>query len=174
MEVSWPGDSGEIHTKLLLAMRDILFNGKDYLFLGENAKHRLENARRVAANAGMRDNMVVYLGGQSYCLFPWLGTRSFRTLRRFLQKYAGELGISDIQSEGCYYIKFKARDDAGKNLLFGIRMIIERDGINTADLVRDGECPVFDKYDEYIPPELLRAAYAKDRLLADEILERFE
>ncbi len=174
MEVSWPGDSGEIHTKLLLAMRDILFNNKEYAFLGDNAKVRLENARRVADNAKMNDNMVVYLGGQSYCLFPWLGTRSFRTLRRFLQKYAGELGISDIQSEGCYYIKFKAKDDAGKNLLFGIRSIIERDGIDTQTLVRDGECPIFDKYDEYIPPELLRIAYAKDRLLADEILERFE
>ena len=32
----------------------------------------------------------------------------------------------------------------------------------------------FDKYDEFIPPELLREAYAKDRLFADEIIERFE
>lgn len=173
MEVSWPGDSGEIHTKLLLAMRDVLFNGKEYLFLGDNAKERLDNARRVAENAKMKENMVVFLGGQSYCLFPWLGTRSFRTLRRFLQKHAGELGISDIQSEGCYYIKFKAKDDAGKNLLYEIKDILDRDGLDTHTLVRDGECPVFDKYDEYIPPELLRIAYAEDRLLADEILERF-
>lgn len=173
MEVSWPGDGGEIHTKLILAMRDILFNGKEYHFLGDNAKKRLENARRVAENAKMNENMVVFLGGQSYCLFPWLGTRSFRTLRRFLQKYAGELGISDIQSEGCYYIKFKAKDEAGKNLLYGIKDILDRDGLDTHTLVRDGECPVFDKYDEYIPPELLRIAYAEDRLLADEILERF-
>ncbi len=174
MEVSWPGDSGEIHTKLLLAMRDILFNKKDYAFLGDNAKERLDNARRVAENAKMNNNMVVFLGGQSYVLFPWLGTRSFRTLRRMLQKYAAELGISDIQSEGCYYIKFKARDGAGENLCFAIRCILERDGLDTNELVCDGECPVFDKYDEYIPPKLLREAYAKDRLLADEIFERFE
>ena len=174
MEVSWPGDSGEIHTKLLLAMKDVLFNNKDYAFLGENAAARLENARRVAENAKMRDNMLVYLGGQSYCLFPWLGTRSFRTLRRFLQKYSSELGISDIQSESCHYIKFKAREDAAANFLFGMRDIIERDGINTEELVGAGECPVFDKYDEYIPPELLREAYAKDRLFADEVIERFE
>lgn len=174
MEVSWPGDSGEIHTKLLVAMKDVLFNGKSYAFLGENAAARLENARRVAENAKMRDNMLVYLGGQSYCLFPWLGTRSFRTLRRFLNKFSSELGISDIQSESCHYIKFKAREDAAQSFFFGIRDIIERDGIKTEDLVGDGECPVFDKYDEYIPPELLREAYAKDRLFADEIIERFE
>ena len=32
----------------------------------------------------------------------------------------------------------------------------------------------FDKYDEYIPPELLREAYAVDKLFADEVVERFE
>jgi ATP-dependent Lhr-like helicase len=174
MEVSWPGDSGEIHTKILLAMRDVLFNGKEYAFLCDNARERLENARRVAYNAKMDDTMLVFLGGQSYCLFPWLGTRSFRTLRRFLQKYASELGISDIQSEGCYYIKFKANDIMGPHLLEAISDILRRDGLDTADLVRDGECPIFDKYDEFIPPELLREAYACDRLRADEVLERFE
>ena len=174
MEISWPGDSGEIHTKLLLTMREILMSDKEYSFLGDNARERLENARRVARNAKMDENMVVYLGGQSYVLFPWLGTRSFRTLRRFMQKNSSELGISDIQSEGCCYIKFKAREDAGSTLLFAIRDIIAREGINTMELVRPGECPVYDKYDEYIPPELLREAYAKDRLRADEIIERFE
>ena len=174
MEVSWPGDSGEIHTKLLLAMKDVLFNGKDYPFLGENARERLDHARRVAKNAGMDKDMLVFLGGQSYVLFPWLGTRSFRTLRRFLQKYAGELGISDIQSEGCCYITFKARSDAGKSFMMNVRSILSRDGLDTFSLVTDGECPVFDKFDEYIPPELLREAYATDRLFADEVLERFE
>ena len=173
MEISWPGDSGEIHTKLILAMKDVLFNGKDYAFLGVNARERLENARSVAKNAKMDKNMVVFLGGQSYVMFPWLGTRSFRTLRRFLQKYASELGISDIHSEGCCYIRFKAKEDAGKNILSGIRDIIMRDGLKTENLVKEGECPVYDKYDEYIPPELLREAYAKDKLFADEIIDRF-
>ncbi len=174
MEVSWPGDSGEIHTKLLLAMRDVLFNGKNYAFLGDKAKERLSNARKVAKNAGMDNNMLIFLGGQSYVLFPWLGTCSFRTLRRFMQKYASELGIFDIQSQGCCYITFKAKADAGNNLMFNIRNIIARDGLNTENLVAGGECPVFEKYDEYIPPELLRSAYAADRLSADEVILRFE
>ena len=174
MEVSWPGDGGEIHTKLLLAMRDVLFNNKEYAFLGDNAKERLQNARRVASNAGMDKNMLVFLGGQSYVLFPWLGTRPFRTLRRFMQKYASELGISDIQSQGCCYITFKAKGDAGNNFLMNVRSILQRDGLDTEALIAGGECPVFEKFDEYIPPELLRSAYAADRLSADEILLRFE
>lgn len=174
MEVSWPGDGGEIHTKLLVAMRNVLFNEKTYLFLGRNAKERINNARRVAKNAGMDNSMLIFLGGQSYVLFPWLGTRAFRTLKRTLQKNALELGIFDIQSELCYYITFKAKEDAGKNLLFGIRRIIERGDLVAEKLVFDGECPVFDKFDDFIPPSLLRKAYAADRLCAEEVIERFE
>jgi len=174
MEISWPGDSGEIHTRLLVAMRQVLFCDKDYSYLGENAKARLENARRVAANAGMDKGLVSFLGGQSFVIFPWLGTRAFRTLRRLMQKYSAELGISDIQSESCCYITFKAKDKAaGENLAHAIRNIIERDGLDPHELVFGGECPVFDKYDEYIPAELLRDAYAVDRLCPEEVVERF-
>ncbi len=173
MEVSWPGDGGEIHTRLLTAMRDVLLSDKKYPFLGENAAARLENARRVAKNATMAENMLVFLGGQSYVLFPWLGTRPFRTLRRLLQREASSLGISDIQSEGCCYITFKARDGAGENLIFNLRSILEEQGLDTMKLVSDGECPIYDKYDECIPPALLRRAYALDRLSSEEVLERF-
>lgn len=173
MEISWPGDSGEIHTKVLLAMREVLVGNKQYGFLGENAAARLDNARHVARAARLDENLVAFLGGQSYCLFPWLGTRSFRTLRRFMKKHAEELGISDIQSEGCNYISFKAKGDAGKNLLFHIREILSREGIDPMTLVGESECPLYDKYDDYIPPELLREAYATDRLRTDEILQRF-
>lgn len=174
MEVSWPGDGGEIHTKLLEAMRRVLFNDKQYSFLGDNARERLENARRVALNAGVDKDLVVYLGGQSYVLFPWLGTRPFRTLRRLMQRNAGELGISDIQSEGCCYITFKAKDEvAGRDLAAAIANIIERDGLDTHNLVSDGECPVYDKFDEFIPSALLRDAYAEDRLEADGVIKRF-
>ena len=173
MEISWPGDSGEIHTRILEKMREILFNGKDYAYLGDNARERLTNARRVASNAKMQDKLVVFLGGQSYVLFPWLGTRPFRTLRRFLQKYAAELGISDIHSEGCCYITFKAKGNAGNDLLANMSAIIARDGLDTESLINGSECPVFDKYDDYIPPELLRRAYAVDRLSTEEVLERF-
>ncbi len=172
MEISWPGDSGEIHTRLLLRMREILSCEKTYPYLGENAAARIAHARRVAKIAGMDKRLVVPLGGHSYVLFPWLGTRPFRTMRRFLQKYAGELGLSDIQGVGCCYITFKAKGE-GASLPERIREILLRDGLSTETLVFEGECPVYDKYDDFIPPELLREAYAVDRLSAKEVLERF-
>ena len=173
MEVSWPGDSGEIHTRLLEAMKEVLFNGKEYAFLGENAKRRLEDARMVCENAGMSENMLIYLGGQSYVLFPWLGTRPFRTVRRLMQKYSSELGVFDIQSEGCCYIKFKAKEGCAEHFLEKIEQIITRDGLDTRSLVSNSEYPVFDKFDDCIPPELLRDAYAADRLSAKWVIKRF-
>jgi len=174
MEISWPGGSGEIHTRLLETMKEVLFNGKSYAFLSEQAKVRLEDARKVAAIAKMESRMFISLGGNSFVLFPWLGTRSFRTLKRFLQKYAGELGISDIQSEGCCFITFKSKCHDGCELEKAVRAILDRDGIDVSTLVHNSECPVFDKYDDYIQPELLREAFCADRLRADEIQKRFE
>ena len=174
MEVSWPGDSGEIHTRILESMREVLCGDVEYRFLGDNASWRLENARHIARNAGMDKNTVIFLGGQNFVLFPWLGTRAFRTVRRFLQKHSSELGISDVRSEGCVYITFKASRSAGENLLIGMRQIMAREGVIPSELVFDGECPIFEKFDEFIPPELLREAYAQDRLCAEEMLYRFE
>lgn len=173
MEISWPGGSGEIHTRLLVKMREVLFNGKQYPFLAPNAAERLENARRVAAIAKMDRTMLIPIGGQSFVLFPWLGTRAFRTIRRFLQKNASELGISDIQSEGCCYITFKQPNGNADALFESIRDIIRRNGVVAEDLVFGSECPIFEKYDDYIPPNLLRIGYATDRLCPDEVVERF-
>ena len=173
MEVSWPGDAGEVHTRILERMREVLFEDHVYPYLMENARTRLDNARKTARGAGMDAQMLVSLGGFSYCLFPWLGTRAFRTLRRFLVKYAKEMGLSDIASEGCYYITFKAQERAPRRLLETIRACMMKNSIVPSELVFPSECPAFEKYDPYIPPALLRHAYAMDRLSAREVALRF-
>ena len=173
MEVSWPGEGGEIHTRLLEAMKSVLSGNRSYAYLGENAKVRLEHARTVAKHADMANKPLVFLGGQSYALFPWLGTRSFRTLKRLLKKYASELGLSDIQSEGCCYITFRMK---GNRETFFSRLsdIVEERGLEPTELIQVGECPMADKYDEYIPTELLVEAYAADSLRTDEVLKRIK
>ncbi len=173
MEVSWPGGSGEIHTRLLETMRDVLFNGKEYAFLSESAKKRLDDARKIAAIAKMNEKLFIPLGGNSFVLFPWLGTRSFRTMKRFLMRYAGELGLSDVQSEGCCFITFKSKCRDADELARAVGSVLRRDGVDVSKLVFSGECPVFDKYDDFIDPELLREAFCADRLLGDEIIKRF-
>ena len=173
MEISWPGGTGEIHTRMLVAMRRVLLGDEGYAFLSDNAQRRLADARRLAQATRMGERLVIPLGGQSYVLFPWLGTCAFQTVRRLLKKYADELGIFDIQSAWCWYITFKARDGAGEGLEEHIRDILRRDGIDPRELMSSGECPIYDKYDDFLPPELLREAFAADRLCPEEVYLRF-
>ncbi len=172
MEISWPGDFGEIHTKILKRMKQILAEDTVYPYLKENAMRRIEQARKTARNTGMLEHSLVHLGGYSWCLFPWLGTRSFRTLRKFIQKNAKENNINGIEFEGCYYITFKMEKITDLNFITHLLNRVERDGIDCHALVESGEIPVFEKYDNYVPYDLLRKAYAADKLRADEAEEQ--
>ena len=129
--------------------------------------------RHLAANTGMRDSMLIHLGGSSWVLFPWLGTRAFRCLKRLLKRDASVYGLSDIESEGCYYITFKADLRCAQEFLARLKDDILTVGIDKQSLVGPAECPIFDKYDEFIRPDLLRKAYAEDRLNASEVMRRF-
>lgn len=171
MEVSWPGDYGEIHTRILQRMRRVLEEDTVYPYLKPNAVHRLAVARHVAENTGMLEHSLVHLGGYSWCLFPWLGTRSFRTLRRFIAQNGAPFKLSGLDFEGCCYMTFRMKRGDGRQLA---EYLCERaeEGIDCRALVGDNELPVFDKYDAYLPGELLRRAYAADRLSADELAVR--
>ena len=153
-------------------MFKVLRSDKEYPYLKPNAKERLASARRIFANAGMDKTMLISLGGNTKCLFPWLGTRSFRTLRKYLQTNASYFGIYGLEYNGCYYMTFKCEKEADE-LLQMIRLKITRDIIDPIDLVGKSECPIFEKYDPCIPPELLRRAYAADKLRIDEMKRRF-
>ena len=166
MEVSWPGDYGEIHTRIQQRMWQVLREDTVYPYLKPNAAHRLDVARHLARNTGVTEHRLIRLGPSGYCLFPWLGTRSFRTLRRFLTANAKTLGISGVEYEGCCYITFHAEAEP----LELVRRMAElaAGGIDPYALVGAGEQPLFDKFDPMIPAELLRRAYAVDRLTPSE------
>ena len=168
MEVSWPGDYGEIHTKILERMRRVLAEDTIYPYLKPNAAHRLEVARHLARNTGMLEHSLVHLGGYSWCLFPWLGTRSFRTLRKYIAQNSKDFKLSGLEFEGCYYMTFRMERGDDYEFIRFLSDKAEREGIDCEALVASGELPVFDKYDDYVPGELLRHSYAVDKLRADE------
>ena len=163
MEVSWPGDYGEVHTRIVERMRQVLTEDTVYPYLKPNAQKRLDVARHVARNTGMTEHSLVHLGGYTWCLFPWLGTRSFRTMRRLIQSESRRFGITGVEYEGCYFIKFRMSGGNDYELMQALNARAEA-GIDAHDLVASGELPVFEKYDYYIPADLLRSAYATDKL----------
>lgn len=177
MEVSWPGDYGEVHTRIVERMKRVLQEDTVYPYLKPNARKRLEVARHVARNTGLTEHSLIHLGGYSYCLFPWLGTRSFRTVRRLVQSRSGSFGITGVEYEGCYFIRFKMTKGNDFELMQSLAKQA-KSGIDPEALVSSGETPLFEKYDDYIPTDLLRHAFAVDKLNAAEagkrILEIFD
>lgn len=172
MEISWPGDYGEIHTRILQRMRKVLCEDTVYPYLRPQAAQRLLLARKVFRNAGANRRSLIPMGGMTFCMFPWLGTRSFRTLRKYLKKNAARLGISQIEYGGCCYMTMKMDDADDAAMLSALCRMVKEEGIDRLSLVEGAEMPVFEKFDPYIPGKLLRRAYVADRLRTDEIETR--
>ncbi len=171
MEIAWPGDAGEVHTRIVQRMRQVLLEDTEYPYLQPQAMARLKEARRVARNTGMLEKPIIHLGGYTWALFPWLGTRSFRTLRRYLGQYKDTFRLSKIEFEGCYYITFREERGTGDELFRTMQGQIRRQGIDAAALIAPTETPVYEKYDGFLPGELLRRAYEMDKLRTDEIID---
>lgn len=162
---------GDINTKILLRMREVLREEKNYPYLMKNAVARLERARISAKNAGITDSPLICLGGSMWALFPWLGTYAFFALERFLKLKCGErLGLKGLDSARPYYIQFKMK--ASPQEFFAIlaeEAAVEFDPI---ELVYPNEVPVFEKYDQYVPNELIRKGFAYGILNIKEMKER--
>ena len=55
---------GEIHTRVLERMRQVLCEEKIYPYLMKNARDRLEETRRLVRNTGMAESPLVFLGAR--------------------------------------------------------------------------------------------------------------
>jgi Lhr-like helicases len=172
MEISWPGDYGEVHTRILERMKQVLEEDTVYPYLKPNANKRLEVARTVARNTGMLTHSLVCLGGYTWCFFPWLGTRSFRTLRKYIVRNSAPLKVSNLEFDGCYFMTFRMEKGNDYDAIKHWHDLIKKEGVDRYSLVAGGEIPVFEKYDDRIPGALLRKAYAEDRLRTDELTIR--
>ena len=151
--------AGDINTRILERMRQVLQEDAVYPYLMKNAVARLLSARKSAASAGVADKPLIHLGGSCWCLFPWLGTYAFFALERFLKLRCGErLGIKNLDSFRPYYIQFNMKAD--EKTFF--RVLKEEAAVefDPMELVYPGEVPEFEKYDCYVPDELIRKGFA--------------
>ena len=167
----WPGSYRDIHTKVVGKIRDILRSGAEYPYLKPRAAERLREARAAAASSGMLDKPALRLdGGTMWCLFPWLGTKPNWTLRRFIKaKCAKKFALSDIEYGDWYYIRLNIGKGGGDELIEYIREYFCRGAPDLDCLVGENENPAYERYDEYVPQELIRRAYIADKLDGAEI-----
>ena len=162
---------GDINTRVLERMRGVLRESAAYPYLMKNAVVRLEEAREVAAHAGMTTDPLICLGGDVWCLFPWLGTYAFLALERFLKiKCAPVLGLAALDSSRPYFIQFKMK--VTREQFFRVLAEQERQPLDPMELLYPGEVPLFEKYDEFLPEELVRKGFAYGILGIEEMKSR--
>lgn len=162
---------GDINTRILERMHQALVEDRSYPYLMENARARLRLARRVARNAGVCDQPLVNLGGDTWVLFPWLGTYAFMALERFLkQRCAESLGLRGLDSYRPYFIQFRMSATADE--FFDVLAREAAAPIDPMELVYEGEVPYFEKYDLLLPAELVRKGFAYGVLDIEGMLAR--
>ena len=150
---------GDLHTKILQRMRKVLKEERQYPYLMKNAVARLDQARYTAEFSGAADTPLINLGGNMWCLLPWVGTYTFLALERFLKIKCGDrLGLKNFDSARPYYMQFTMKVSE-EDFYRIIREEIQKP-IDPLELVYPKELPLFDKYDEYLPEELVRKGFA--------------
>ncbi len=162
---------GDIHTHILERMRRVLGSHETYPYLLDNARARLRQARRTAELSGAATEPLINLGGKTWVLLPWLGSYAFLALERLLKiKCAGELGLRGLDSSRPYFMQFQMNADA--ETFFQVVAEAADADFDPVELVYPGEVPYFEKYDEFLPAELVRKGFAEGVLDIEGMRER--
>lgn len=156
---------GDINTRVLERMRQALDEHAPYPYLQENARARLAQARHVAANGGLTKSPLVNLGGNMWCLLPWLGSYAFLALERLLKiKCAKELGLKGLDSSRPYYMTFIMSPEIDERAFYTV-VANEAEALDDPmELIYPSEVPTFEKYDELVPELLVRKGFAEGTL----------
>ena len=162
---------GDINTVVLERMLRVLMEDVDYPYLMDNARGRLAQARSTARNAHLDHIPLVRLGGDTWGLFPWLGSYAFLALERFLKiKCADQLQLKGLDSSRPYFMEFRMKGD--EQLFYDVLAEQATTPFDPLDLVYPDEVPIWEKYDEYVPIELIRKGFAESVLDIDGMLKR--
>ena len=151
--------AGDIHTRILERMQEVLREDKTYPYLMPHATCRLAEARNLFRQTGMDKCPLMHLGGNMWALFPWLGSYAFLALERFLKIRCGaRLGLRGLNAARPYYMQFTMR--TGEEDFYRIVCEEAEKDFDPLELLYPKENPVFEKYDEFVPPELVRRGFA--------------
>ena len=151
--------AGDIHTRILERMFGVLNEEKTYPYLMRRAVCRLRDARESFDKAGMAYRPLVHLGGKMWALFPWLGSYPFLALERFLKIRCGRaLGLKGLNPSRPYYLQFTMQ--VSEDEFYEIVTEEADKDLDPMELVYPKEVPVFEKYDEYVPEDLVRKGFA--------------
>ena len=92
-------------------------------------------------------------------------------MERFLKiKCAARLGLKGLDASRPYFMQFTMKADAAA--FYQVLREEAAKSIDPMELLYPNEVPYFDKYDEFVPPELIRKGFAYGVLDVKGMLDR--
>ncbi len=158
--VDWDVDFDvEFHTVLVRKIRSVMRGGDSCPYLSPRCQERLTEIRYIAGNTGILDTMVTALSEKKYAVFPWVGTRQLITLHYLLlqRKIKNRLPwITSVYLEVVF-------EGSGQELLAIIQdILVSEPDLYALPLPKDIQ--LRGKYNEFLPPGLLRKQFIEDYL----------
>lgn len=148
------GDRGEIHDVVVQDMRTVLSADDEPEWLDQDAKILLRCARSAAQRAGVLASGVI-ADKTGVRWYPWCGTKIMRTLELFARR---ERVMPSVDFLSLHYPGWDE-----ERLHQHWRAMVDFGGAPT-ELSELMATKCFEKFDAFVPPTLLNAANARDRL----------
>ncbi|WP_288594865.1 DEAD/DEAH box helicase [uncultured Sutterella sp.] len=162
---------GDINTYILEKMCAVLRSDAEYPYLMQGARERLHEGRLAAFRARATDTPLIPLGEGLWCLMPWLGTYPFLALERLIRLHAARrIGLKSFDVSRPYFMLLRMK--AGAAEFFRAIYEAAENLHDPLELLYPGEIPVFEKYDEFVPAELVRKGFAMGVLGVSEMKAR--
>jgi ATP-dependent helicase Lhr and Lhr-like helicase len=152
------GNGGELHTRVVQEMKAVLLDASEAPFLDEPALELLRAARHVACTVGLDKTSVLTASG-GIRWFPWTGTRCLRTLA-ILAELNGVVCETDRLS------LWLPLDGTSELRTFQMRLLATE--YQPQDVGERVTPRTSEKFDEFLPVDLLNRASAHDRLALGE------
>jgi len=146
------GLGSDIHPRVREKMRELLTSNYIPEYLDENAKLMLKEARTAALEAGLATSSFVIDGPYTYW-FSWTGSAKHRTLY-ILGKAFGGLDVEDLEIA----LKFKG---VSPSQIQDIYHSLLENCPSPEEIAAKIQGNSTEKYDRYVPKNLLIAAFAK-------------
>lgn len=161
-KIGWTGLGFlDLHPKLMKKIHEVLISTQEYAYLDDDCKQRLTQIRDTARNGEIGSSLVTKLGNQSKAILPWLGTRQLTALSFAL----AEKGISSsLQPEPSLPVYLEVKTSRSSEELEQLIRELCSAPIDKNDFVLPNKIQLPDKYQSFIPQELLAKQFLEDYL----------
>ena len=154
---NWDGGDPFTHERILQKMKEVLDSDDSYPYLDKVSSDALDTARAVSKRAHLTD-AIPTIASEVVDIHPWIGSAQYNTLVRLLKHIKG---ITVVDCIPPYNIRIRTKYHPES-----IRDIIEeyRKKIDPYELITKNDYLEYEKFDRYIPKQLLKKKFVNDKI----------